>query len=357
MASAMRWTRTSFILSLTLIICGYPTASGAPATADDALTVGAGSEPTVRFPLDGNGTFTADPGFVSSAPQAPAPTAAPVVDAAGHVLDLPARPADAPTGSEFLRMTAGLSPGEREDAIYAEVMRGNVPEFLRHLVPVQLTNAPGRDPAPARPATTPLEATIWVMPDYLSIGSDQDFVRIPMNALTATRIALELGLLLPTAKVVDAVHRQAAIRVQPHPLRPTGAMTTNEYYQHHEDVVAADIGTYPRGAIVSGHKKDVVVAIHKRNRPGSLSLYGWLRPDGEPMQKISDAHDADYADYAQAVRLVSRTIRFPDGAEQPVITALRTRDTAALLTDEGPTDRYGRFPTDTQLVASHQLNQ
>jgi hypothetical protein len=273
-------------------------------------------------------------------------------DVVKHVLDLPQRRADAPTGREFLRRTAGMKPGAREAAIYAEIMSGNVPTFLRQLKPVPLSNAPGRDPAPAPPAQTRLEATIWVMPDYLAIGSDTDFVRIPMNAYTATRIALAVGLILPTAKVVDQIHAHADVRVAPHPLRPTGAMTTNDYYQHHEDVVDAELGRYAPGAIVSGHKKDVVVAIKKRNRPGSLSLYGWLRADGEPLQKISDAHDADYADYAQAVRLVSPTLRFADGREMPLIEAIRARDTAALLTDEGPSDTYGRYPITTQLVAT-----
>jgi hypothetical protein len=273
----------------------------------------------------------------------------------GPTLGLPERPADAPTGREFLRLTDQLPPEERERAIYDEIMRGNVPSFLRRLKPVSLASK--RSPNHGEPDAMqprPHEATIWVMPDYLAIGSDTDFIRIPMNLHTATRIALALGFLLPTTKVVDAIHAQAGKRVAPRSLPPSSAMTKNSSYRIHDEQVNADFGAYERGSIVSGHKKDVVVATHRRNRPGSIGLYGWLQHDGIPIQRLSDAHDASYVDYSQGVRLVSRTIRLANGTMLPYLTALRSRETAALLTDEGPTAVYGAFTREVQVAAAER---
>jgi hypothetical protein len=269
-------------------------------------------------------------------------------------LGLPERAADAPTGSEFLQATDHLSQEEREHAIYDEIMRGNVPSFLRQLRPVTLATlrSPNHGEADAM-KPRPNEATICVMPDYLAIGSDAEFVRMPMNLFTANRIALALGFVLPTTKVVDAIHQQAAARVKPHTLRPSSDMTRNATYLRHNEMIDADFGAYPRGAIVSGHKKDVVVATKRRSRPGSIGLYGWLQHDGIPIQRLSDAHDASYVDYAQGVRLVGRTIRLANGTTIPYVVAIRHRETAALLTDEGPTNTYGAFTSEAQFAATN----
>src|SRR5262245_9889088 len=90
---------------------------------------------------------------------------------------LPARPANAPTGSQFAASLRGMTPEQRETAVLKELMRGNVPDFLRHLTPVKVRS---------RDATGHTHtATLHVMPDYLAIGTDQDFVRIPMTPDTA----------------------------------------------------------------------------------------------------------------------------------------------------------------------------
>src|SRR4051794_4314058 len=87
-------------------------------------------------------------------------------------LDLPARPPTAPKGTEFARSIAELPLREREEKILAEWEKGNVPHFLRTLVPVTVANPKG-------------EATYDVTADYLAIGSDDDYVLTPMTPFTA----------------------------------------------------------------------------------------------------------------------------------------------------------------------------
>jgi hypothetical protein len=56
-------------------------------------------------------------------------------------------------------------------------MAGNLPGFLRHLKPVMLHGQ--------LPGGEAVEITICVTPDYLALGSDTDFLRIPMGLRTA----------------------------------------------------------------------------------------------------------------------------------------------------------------------------
>ncbi len=123
---------------------------------------------------------------------------------------IPKRPADAVGGTEFIRSIEKLNRTEREEAIAREVLRGNIPEFLRSFrkVETKIKDAAGKERV----------AVVEVMPDYLAIGSDADFVRMPMNPLTAARIADAFGCALPTRKIVDEIYRTSTVKLAPKPL-------------------------------------------------------------------------------------------------------------------------------------------
>lgn len=267
----------------------------------------------------------------SPAPSAEAALAAPVASAAepGR-LALPPRAPGAVGGRAFLAQTAGLSPQQREQAILREVLAGNVPEGLRQLQAVQL-RAGG------------LQGEAYVMPDYLAIGSQEDHVRIPMTPGTAQAIADRLGASLPTTRLVDEIHRQADRQLRPQPLPPGPEMGSNAYYQRHQDAVASQLGAWPEGALISGHKKDLVVSNRLHTRPGRVAIYGWHQANGRPIQPLSTVHDDRYVDYSHGVRLVAGAMRV-QGQDMSVAEVLAHPQYAALLSDEGPirSPRYGR---------------
>ena len=121
--------------------------------------------------------------------------------------EIPARSLEDLTGSQFVRSVSSMTAPEREQAILTEISKGNLPEFLRKLVPVELRCDSG--------AGKNLVATIFVTPDYLAIGSDSDFLRIPMNLHTAATIAERFGFVLPTRKMVDAIYLQSRYHLVP----------------------------------------------------------------------------------------------------------------------------------------------
>ena len=258
---------------------------------------------------------------------APTPHPGFVAPVAALIRQIPDRSADALTGSQFAKSVQGMDTRERERAVLRELLHGNMPTFLRRLVPVTLTAPSGRAKA----------ATVFVMPDYLAIGSDVDFLRIPMNLETASTIAAQFGFLLPTRRIVNAVYDQSAHHFVPEPLPAGPQMSSTEYYRHHNELIDAQsrsMGVVP-GTLVSGHKKDVVVTNLLARIPGRIAIYGWQRPGGIPIQPLSTVHGACYEDYSHGIRLVSE-IAWEDGALRPVRDILQDAVEARVLSDEGP---------------------
>lgn len=240
------------------------------------------------------------------------------------------------TGSQFARYIASMESGQREIAILTEILAGNTPAFLRKLVPVRLESHTASGKV--------LSATLFVMPEYLAIGSDQDFLRVPMNLHTAAAVASRLGFVLPTRKIVDAIYRQAAFHFSPEPMTPGPQMRSTEYYRVHNEkieVQSRSLGVLP-GALVSGDKKDVVVSQRLMNNPRQLAIYGWHRLNGAPIQTLSTVHGACYADYSHGVRLVSE-MALVDGGRRSVYDILDDPELASLFSDEGPMRNLRNF--------------
>jgi hypothetical protein len=187
-----------------------------------------------------------------------------------------------------------------------------------------------------------LNATIFVMPDYLAIGSDADFLRIPMNLETAIAIAARFSFVLPTRKMVDAIYQQSAYHFVPEPLNPGPHMRSTDDYRTHNALIEqqARIRGIPQGPLVSGHKKDVVVTNLLARSEGRIAIYGWHRPNGAPIQPLSTVHGVCYADYSHGIRLVSE-VAIEDGAFRSVRDLLQDAKLAKALSDDPPrADRW-----------------
>jgi hypothetical protein len=243
---------------------------------------------------------------------------------------LPPRPIDAASGSAFVESITSLTLAEREARIEAEVLRGNVPDFLRRLHPVVTR---------ASVAGAIRTATFFVTPDYLAIGSNEDYFLTPMTPQTAQRIAGATGCLLPTRRMVDAIHSAAGVKLVPAPIPPSAAMTSVAVFAQHNAMVRtqrlAQAASHPPGSLVAGHKKDVVWSNRLTNAPGQVAIYGWHKPDGQPIQPLYTGHSDAWVDYSHGIRLVQATLTL-DGKERPVAEVLRDPKFAALLSDEGP---------------------
>jgi hypothetical protein len=241
---------------------------------------------------------------------------------------IPDRPADAVVGSTFLKSLEGLSRSAREEAVANEIVRGNFPQFLRKFKAVTLT---GMD-ADGKQST----AIVEVMPDYLAVGSDDDFVRMPMDPRTACRIAEAFGCSLPTRKIVDAVYTSAEVKLQPRPL--TEARESLATFVEHNQIIEAQRRGSPLGELVAGIKKDVVLSNRLEEKADRVAIYGWHLPNGKPIQPLTIVHVNWYVDYSHGARLVKRQIEI-DGKPHDLRTVLFSSKWSPLVSDEGPIRR------------------
>jgi hypothetical protein len=250
-----------------------------------------------------------------------------------RLVRIPPRPPGAITGSAFANGTAKLSDVERQRRAAAELLSGNVPEFLRTLVPVGLGAAGLRRRQAAR---QPGEhaAWIWVLPDYLAIGSDEDYLRMPLSLPRALEICRAWDMFLPTRKMVDAVYAQAEVKLKPQPMPPGPRMRSSEYFLRHQKMIEASRGNRPLGALTAGHKKDIVLSKRLLRQPDRIAIYGWHRSIEDAIQPLSTVHGARYADYSHGVRLVDSTVLY-DGAERRLDTLLVDAATAGIFSFEG----------------------
>jgi hypothetical protein len=237
---------------------------------------------------------------------------------------LPARPRDAVGGTEFMNSLQKLSLDQREAAILHEIIRGNFPDFLREFKIVPIV---GRTED-----TKEVTAKIAVMPDYLAVGSDSDFVRVPMTPQTAQQIADRFGCTLPTRKIVDGIDQAAEVRLAPHPMTvDREAIAT---FIEHNAIVEKQRAGKPLGLLVIGSKKDIVLTPRIFERPQRLAIYGWRQLNGQPIQPITIVHWNRYVDYSHGVRLVRDNIEF-GGTSANISDMLADPDHCGLVSDEG----------------------
>jgi hypothetical protein len=247
---------------------------------------------------------------------------------ASLVKKVPPRQDRAMTGSEFAAHVSGMDRDEREQAIETELTDGNFPEFLKRLKPVRLTHRfeDGKTKT----------ATVFTMPDYLSVGSERDYLLTPMNLHTAIETAIRLGFILPTKKIVDAIYRQSDVHCAPEPMPAGPEMRSTAYYVKHNQKIKKQLVALScvPGELVSGHKKDVVLTNRLIRSHGKIAIYGWHRPSGIPIQPLSTIHGANYADYSHGIRLVSEIVLI-DNEPRSMYDVLEDPKLASVVSDEG----------------------
>lgn len=239
---------------------------------------------------------------------------------------IPDRPSTAPIGAAFISQIKNLPNEDREKAIFAEVEKGNMPSFLKRFKPIHLTLQ--------QPGKKPINATIWVSPDYVSVGSDKNYVRVPMNPVTAQKIADKFGCMLPTTKLVDAIYEQADLKLSPKPMKAGSSMVSTDYFWRHNITIESQLAGSAPGKLIAGHKKDVVVTNKLKVQPTRVAIYGWHTAAKRPIQPLSLVHGYRYADYSHGIRLVSQYMQI-DGKAVIASEILKDPSLAGLLSNEG----------------------
>ena len=242
---------------------------------------------------------------------------------------IPDRKGSAKPGTSVMANLMRVGGPERDRLIAREILSGNAPKFLQDLVPVEI-NGRAKDGSKT-------SLVFCVMPDYLAVGSNRDFVRVPMGLPAAMQIASNFNMMLPTRRMVDQIYRASDLRVSPRPMTPGPQMSSTDYLLRHNATVEGQVkGASARsGALVSGHKKDLVLTNRLNSNRGRVAIYGWHRSNGKAIQPLSTVHGANYADYSHGIRLVSQTA-YLNGNPVRLATLFADPAYAELISDEGP---------------------
>jgi hypothetical protein len=239
------------------------------------------------------------------------------------MLKIPSRNSNALSGSDFIRSISNMKNNyERDGCVYKEVLSGNIPNFLRRLVPITIKENGNT-------------LVYNVMPDYLSIGNNEDYIRVPVGASTAQRIADDLGCTLPTPKMSDQIWSFASVKLAPKPMGASDKMTHTNVFVQHNNVIQNQYKSNP-GQLVAGHKKDIVISnqlIGKKNR---LGIHGLHASDGKPIQGGAlSPHSMDYTDYSHGIRLIDRKCTLNGQVVDLIDDVAKNKKYAYLVSNEG----------------------
>ncbi|QCX37083.1 hypothetical protein FF125_01005 [Aureibaculum algae] len=195
-----------------------------------------------------------------------------------------------------LNSLINLTVRQREDSLVSSMSKGWMPTYNFQFKEVSYTykNTSGEK----------YKIRFWVTPDYLSIGNDDDFVRMPLTPQAAQLLANQFHCALPTAKMVDEIYKKASVKLPPIPLTENRDSLAT-FTKHHLLIQQQLQHKIPNG-IVAGIKKDVVQSTAILNNPKSnrVAIYGWHKLNGKPIQPLYTGHVDWYVDYSHGIRLI-----------------------------------------------------
>lgn len=234
-------------------------------------------------------------------------------------------------GSAILKEIMAAPMGGREKLIYDNLRSRNVPSWQFQWRPVRAdATIDGKD----------YSIEYMVAPDYLCLGDDEDYFRVPLTPKVAQAFADDMDAILPSRRMVDEIYAQANARLIPKSI--AGNKATLEDWAKHEIMVQQQQKSLgiPGGTFLAGHKKDIVIG---PNLDGSkVAIYGWHDESGaltggkvnKPIQPYSTIHGWEYMDYAHGTRLVRDRARL-NGDTVSLTDIFQDPKLSVLVSDQG----------------------
>lgn len=236
------------------------------------------------------------------------------------------RKVNAVKGSDFYRHAVTMNWKQRDSFATAEILDGNMPDFLRTFVPVFISITDSS-------TNKKITAIIYVTPDYLSVGTNDDWARVPLTPMAAQQIADSLHCFLPTKKLVDDIYKAANVKLEPMPMFAFRDSTPT-MYQHH--LIIEGQRKLLKG-LIAGIKKDVVLTeqLKQAGKQNKVAIYGWHYLTGKPIQPVYTGHVNWYVDYSHGIRLIYERIKvngkwmhYTELANHPLLFRLLTDESS-----------------------------
>jgi hypothetical protein len=225
-------------------------------------------------------------------------------------------------GSEWLELYAKVDPGDeltRHQLVLEQVAQHNMPDTWDDWVTVTVRGRKGTVVA------------FEVSPHGLRIGTNSDWVEVPLDGPHAAAAAEILGYSLCTAWMADqvyvqakkhggAIHYFAAAEIANslglygwnNDVPDGEKMKSPEFFQQRSILLQNwlhDHAIAP-GTLVAGYFKTVVPPVDGLTRHGGLEMLGGHSDQGEKIQSLSGGfHGRSFFDYSHNIRLAKNVIR------------------------------------------------
>lgn len=222
------------------------------------------------------------------------------------------------SGREFMEEYKKLEPAQRHMLVLQQLAIGNVPDHFKQFETIRVESGKGN------------VLEMQVARHGLRIGTDADYVEVPLDGPTAMAAAEIYGCTLPTPWISDQIHTAAEanggivpfisapeiakrLSIEWNPNKPDGNWMRSaefvaernrmlrEYCQKHG--ITDEQLTY-------GYHKDITHPLPGTTKPGMLEIYGGCYASGDRVQPISGGfHGAKYFDYSHQARFIRATIK------------------------------------------------
>ena len=206
---------------------------------------------------------------------------------------------DSLTGTAFYEKSKAYDQKLLDSLFIDSFFKGQAPEFFFNFRPITVkhTDSLGNN----------YTIRFYCSPDYVSIGNNTDWARVPITPMAAQLIADSLNCFVPTAKMVNLIYQKSRIKLQPIPLH-TFRDSTITMWQHHLLIEGQRKG---KKGLISGIKKDIVICSMQKlkGKVDRVAIYGWHKLDSKPIQPLYGGHGNWYVDYSHGARMVYRKIK------------------------------------------------
>jgi hypothetical protein len=171
----------------------------------------------------------------------------------------------------------------------------------------------------------------YVAPDYLSLGTDDDWARIPLTPMAAQVIADRFSCFLPTRKMVNDIYTQAKVKLAPVPMYAFRDSSVT-MWQHHLIIE----GTTQGNERIDRRYQKRCCSLRKnlarsQTRPRSnlwMAQTGW-----QSDTTLYTGHINWWVDYSHGIRLIYKTI-WVNGTAMDYTDVLKHPVYSKLLCDE-----------------------
>jgi len=242
------------------------------------------------------------------------------------------KPESQMSATQFVSLIKNVDRHKREELVLQTLLNGDVPTHMKYYVDITQVFKDKSENV--------RKLVISVLPDFLTVGNDSDYVRVPMNPLTAQRLCDAWGCTMPTTKISDIIWGATTNKLQPLPWGPpydASMMSVDRIVVHNKRIQdqLSKVSGFDPNNVISGHKKDVVVTNRLSKQSKQVAIYGWHQLSGKPIQPLYLGHENTYADYSHGIRLVSLSCTLDD-VPMSLADLLKDENLCHSLSDEGP---------------------